>query len=224
MMNWIAVLAIVLFSVRSSAETLLLRNGAAVTGKLQGMDAQEVRIERCGRVERYAREEVKSLDLESAGGGEPCGASSQPKLELPAGLSMTVRMLDYIDSQREPAGQVFRAKLETTLKVDGRVIVSSGAQMIVRMVHIGGVNTRQTLDLVGIQLGKRWARIEPLRDTGRSLISTPPTIAAVSVPEASSPDFPLDNILLRDDRIVAPSNTRLTFVLQQAVRLQPEGS
>src|SRR5216684_7125754 len=85
-MYLIAAVTIILFSAVSPAETLLLRSGSVIRGKLQSMDAQEVRIERCGRVEQYAREGVKSIGLESADGGEACGASSQPNVELPAGM------------------------------------------------------------------------------------------------------------------------------------------
>src|SRR5260370_36386516 len=117
-----------------SAETFVLRDGIVVSGKLQSMDAQDVGIERCGRVEHFAREEVKSINLESTSGAEACSASSQPKLELPAGFSITLRTVDHIDSLREPAGQVFRAVLETSIEVDGRILVSSGASIVIKLV------------------------------------------------------------------------------------------
>src|SRR5258708_16158283 len=171
-MYLITAVTIILFSVAAPAETLALRDGSIMRGKLQSMDAQEVRIERCGRVEQYAREGVKSIGLESADGGEACGASSQPNVELPAGMRIALRILDYIDSQREPVGQVFRARLEAAIEVDGRILVSRGSPIILGLVEKGGTMTqpRTALDLVGVQLDKRWARFEPLPVTGRSLI------------------------------------------------------
>jgi hypothetical protein len=221
----IAAVTIFLFSVPSSAETLMFRNGSAVNGKLQSMDAQEVRIERCGRVEQYAREEVRLISLESAGSGELCAPSSQPNGKLPAGMSIALQMLDYIDSQREPVGQVFRAKLEAALEVDGRVLVSRGSPFIVRMVQTAGTTSqpRLALDLVGVQLGKQWARIEPLPVKGRSLISASPTIAMLRPPATALPDLLLDRAILGSEHISIRPNTSLTFVLEQAVQLQPEG-
>ena len=137
-MYLITAVTIILFSVASPAETLTLRDGSIIRGKLQSMDAQEVRIERCGRVEQYAREGVKSIGLESADGGEACGASSQPNVELPAGMRIALRILDYIDSQREPIGQVFRARLEAAIEVDGRILVSRGSPIILGLVEKEG--------------------------------------------------------------------------------------
>ena len=171
----------------ASAETFVLRNGIVVSGKLQSMDAQEIGIERCGRVEHFAREEVKSINLESTRSGEACSASSQPKLELPAGFSITLRTVDHIDSQREPAGQVFRAVLESSIEVDGRILVSAGASMILKLVQAGDSASGQTLDLVAIQLGKRWARIEPAPAKGVSLMATASALATVSVAGATLP-------------------------------------
>src|SRR5260370_14329121 len=204
-MNRIAVVTSALFCMGASAETFVLRNGIVVSGKLQSMDAQDVGIERCGRVEHFAREEVKSINLESTSGGEACSASSQPKLELPAGFTITLRTVDHIDSQREPAGQVFRAVLETSIEVDGRILVSSGASMIIKLVPAGDSASGQTLDLVGIQLGKRWARIAPAPVKGVSLMATASGLAAVSCARGAFPDFSLNCILVRGERILAPS-------------------
>jgi hypothetical protein len=223
-MNRIVVIAVTLLCTGASAEILVLRNGIVVSGKLQSMDAQEIGIERCGRVEHFAREEVKSINLESTSGGEACSASSQPKLELPAGFSLTLRTVDHIDSQREPAGQVFRAVLESSIEVDGRILVSAGASMIMKLVPAGDSASGQTLDLVAIQLGKRWARIEPAPAKGVSLMATASALATVSVAGATLPDFRVNSILLRGERILAPSNTKLTFVLKQAAELRADGT
>ena len=224
-MHWIGAVTIFLFSVPSSAETLTLRNGSAVDGKLQSMDAHEVGIERCGRVERYAREEVKSISLEFVESGERCAEPSQPNIELPAGMSITLQVLDYIDSQREPVGQVFRAKLKSALEVDGRILVSRGSSFIVRMVQTGEKTSELNLalDLVGVQLGKQWARIEPMPVKGRSLVSASPTIAMLSPPATALSDLLLDRAILGSEHISIRPNTSLTFVLERAVRLQPEG-
>lgn len=221
----VAAATIFLSSVVAPAETLMFRNGSVVSGKLLSMDAQEVRLERCGSVERYAREAVKSIGLESADVGETCGASSQANLDLPAGMSITIQIRDHIDSQREQIGQVFRAKLEAAIEMEGRILVSRDSPLIVGLVQTGGTTSQPhpSLDLIGVHLGKQWARIEPLPVKGRSLMSAPPAIAVVSRPTAALPDLLLGSPVLRGERILVRPNTSLTFVLEQPVRLQPEG-
>jgi hypothetical protein len=223
-MYWIAAVMTILFCVVSPAETLLLRNGSVVSGKLQSMDSQEIKIERCGRIEQYAREEIKSIGLESAD-ERTCGAWSPSNVELPAGTSVKLRILDHIDSQHEPIGQVFRAQLEAAIEMEGRILVSRDSPVIVGLVQTGGTTSqlRPTLDLVGVHLGRQWARIEPLPVKGRSLISASPRIAVVARPAPSLPKIGFDETVLGGERLLVPSNTSLTFVLEQAVRLQPEG-
>ena len=107
--------------------------------------------------------------------------------------------------------------------MDGRVLVSGGARMILKLVPAGDFTSDLTLDLVSVQLGKRWARLEAIPATGVSLMSSAAPMAIVSLSGEASPGFHLEKLLLRGERIQAPSNSRLTFVLRQAVRLRIEG-
>ena len=53
-------------------------------------------------------------------------AMSQRMVMVPAGTPILVRMLDPVDSSRNPPGFRFTATLETNLVVGGRVIVPAG--------------------------------------------------------------------------------------------------
>jgi len=58
----------------------------------------------------------------------------QPKqVEIPAGETMTIRMIDGVDSSRNQPGEVFHASLDAPLVVDDQVVVSKGADVYVRL-------------------------------------------------------------------------------------------
>jgi hypothetical protein len=61
---------------------------------------------------------------------------SAAPLTVPAGVSVTVRMLDGVDSATSYAGETFRATLEQALMVDGKTLVPRGAEAIGRLVSV----------------------------------------------------------------------------------------
>ena len=59
----------------------------------------------------------------------------QPRqVELPASSTLTVRMIDGVDSSVNNAGEIFHASLESPLVVDNDVVVPRGADIYVRLV------------------------------------------------------------------------------------------
>lgn len=59
----------------------------------------------------------------------------QPKqVQIPANTTLTIRMIDGVDSSVNRAGEIFHASLENPVVVDDQVIVSKGADVYVRLV------------------------------------------------------------------------------------------
>jgi hypothetical protein len=59
----------------------------------------------------------------------------QPRqIEVPASSTLTVRMIDGVDSSVNNAGEIFHASLESPLVVDSDVVVPRGADIYVRLV------------------------------------------------------------------------------------------
>lgn len=59
----------------------------------------------------------------------------QPKqVEVPVGTTMSIRMIDGVDSSVNHAGEIFHASLEAPIVVDDQVVVSKGADVYVRLV------------------------------------------------------------------------------------------
>ncbi|HTV58289.1 MAG TPA: BON domain-containing protein [Verrucomicrobiae bacterium] len=59
----------------------------------------------------------------------------QPKqVEIPAGTSITIRMIDSIDSSVNQAGEIFHASLDAPIVIDNEVVVPREADVYVRLV------------------------------------------------------------------------------------------
>jgi len=164
--------------------------------------------------------------------------------QLAAGTNLTVRMIDSVDSERDRMGKTFRASLdEPVMDPSGNTIVPRGADVVVKLVDdeqsgkLAG-RTILTLDLVSMQIngqtididtknvteqsGSRTARsakviggtaiagaiIGAIAGGGRgAAIGTAAGAGAGTVAEVAT----------KGQRVRIPTETRLTFTLDQAV-------
>jgi hypothetical protein len=195
-------------SIACCAETIVLKSGASITGTLVEMDARQVALKRCGRIEYYAREDVRSIQMQGVETDSTC--SKPAKLELPSGSLIHARMTDHVDSFREPRGQVFLATLEQPITIDGRTVLPKGLRLLVKLIELnsGTEDVVQTLDLIAIELRRAsWL------DLARSDSQQPLTAASLEIPQA--------DIAVRGSRVLVPSKTQLIFALKRAVSLNP---
>jgi preprotein translocase subunit SecG len=66
----------------------------------------------------------------------PPPASPQPtRLEIPAGTSVRVQMIDGVDSAVNHAGEMFHASLEAPIVVNDQIVVPAGTDMYVKLVN-----------------------------------------------------------------------------------------
>jgi len=66
----------------------------------------------------------------------PAPEPPQPiRVEIPAGTSVVIRMIDSIDSQVNHAGEIFRASLDSPITVAGDVVVPAGSDAFVKLVQ-----------------------------------------------------------------------------------------
>jgi hypothetical protein len=80
----------------------------------------------------------------------PPPSRARTKVTIPAGEHVTIRMIDSIDSDRNEAGQEFRATLVSPLVSKGRVVVPAGATVYVvlaRQADAGRVKGRSALEI-----------------------------------------------------------------------------
>jgi hypothetical protein len=208
-----------------SAETVVFHDGKTITGKLLGMDSHEVSLESCGRVEKYAREDVKSIALEENAAAEPCAApSASPVIELASGTKIGLYLLDFIDSTTAPPGQVFRAEVEEPVKLSGQVVISVRSRAILKLVDAGGSAEHPNLaiDLIGIQIGSVWSRVQPVNGKDSLLSLKSATNGDLGLKEITLADFESKRMLFHGERVLIPGTSHIAFVLNRTVKLIPE--
>ena len=65
----------------------------------------------------------------------PAPAAQQKMVSVPAGTTILIRMLDTVDSSKNPPGSRFTATLETNLVVNGKVVVPKGNTVYGRLAE-----------------------------------------------------------------------------------------
>ncbi|MGH9775878.1 MAG: BON domain-containing protein [Candidatus Acidiferrales bacterium] len=76
-------------------------------------------------------------------------------VEVPAGSTVSIRMIDGVDSSLNHTGEVFRASLDAPLVVDDQVVVPKGADVFVRLAQAssaGHMSGRSELRLELVKL------------------------------------------------------------------------
>ncbi|HJZ99904.1 MAG TPA: hypothetical protein VKE70_25520 [Candidatus Solibacter sp.] len=195
--------SLLLIAASALAEKLSLRDGTQIGGAIESMDAAQVRIRRCGRIETYSRSEIVSIELAASAESGDCRGT---KWEIPERTTLSLLLLDYIDSNREPRNQTFRALLDAPLIVDGKEIVPKGFGATLQFVERG---RELTLEIVGLQLDrKRWAEV---RAKSGDRLTKVAVVTAVG-------DEP---IAVGGARVFVPSKTVLRFSFLIAAKLIP---
>ena len=65
---------------------------------------------------------------------EPTRATGATQ-QIPGGTTVVVRMIDDIDSQRDQPGQTFRASVDEPVLVDGETVIPRGADAVVKLIE-----------------------------------------------------------------------------------------
>jgi hypothetical protein len=136
-----------------SADTLVLRNGATVSGTYIGGDARQVRIDQNGTVRSYDIGQVQSVIFSESGyQAPPPPTSSYPSrgannsnyyppppqsdgVLIPIDTQVKIRMIDPVNSDTARQGQTFRASLDEPVYVNGQVVIPRGADVLTKLVE-----------------------------------------------------------------------------------------
>ena len=162
---------------------------------------------------------------------------------VPAQTSLIIRMTDPVDSQRDVVGQTYRASIDEPVLVDGRTVIRRGADVIVKLVddkQSGKLEGRTvlTLDLASVEIRGQLRAVDTTdvqqqsssrgARTGKVVGGT--TVlgailggiagggkgAAIGAASGAAVGTGAE-IMTKGQRVRIPSETRLTFVLQQAI-------
>jgi hypothetical protein len=166
----------------------------------------------------------------------------RPNGELPSGTNIVIRMIEAVDSERDRLGQTYRANVDEPVVVEGRELIPRGADAIVKLVNdqqSGKFEGRTvlTLDLMQVQVNGRMIDINS-EDVSRSSSSrgarTAKVVggtaalgaiigaiagggrgAAIGAGSGAAIGGGAE-VLTKGQRVRIPSETRLTFTLQQS--------
>jgi hypothetical protein len=76
------------------------------------------------------------------------------KVTIPAGTSLSVRLVDGIDSERNQTGETFRATLNSPLSVEGEIAIPSGYDVEGHMVEVKSAGKFAGQSVVVLQLDR----------------------------------------------------------------------
>ena len=178
------------------------------------------------------------------GGGSP-QQQNAAGLQIPTGTAITVRMIDGVDSEQTRLGQTFRASIDEPVLVNGQAVIPRGADCVVRLVEdkqsgkFAG-RTSLTLDLQQVQANGRMIDVSTGDVTQASSSRGARTAKVVGGTTAAGAIIGAlagggkgaaigaasgaavggaAQVLTKGQRVKIPSETRLTFTLQQPANL-----
>lgn len=252
-----------------SADTLTLRSGRVVHGQYLGGDTRQIRMAVGDRVDTFDVAEVSTLSFgggeklsSETGSAQPAPAPppaySQPApqpsyaqqsppppqnygAQIPVGTTITVRMIDGVDSEETRLGQTFRASVDEPVEINGQTVIPRGADATVKLVEdkqSGKFEGRTVLTLMLMQVmangrmvdistgdvsqasGSRGARTAKVVGGTTALGAIIGAIAGggkgAAVGAASGAAVGgAAQVMTKGQHVKIPSETRLTFTLQQ---------
>ncbi len=184
-------------------------------------------------------------DRREGGFREPPGPARLASMQIPAGTPLTVRMIDGVDSEQTRLGQTFRASIDEPLLLDGQTVIPRGADAVAKLVEdkeSGKFAGRTILTLALMQVmvngrmvdistgdvsqasGSRGARTAKVVGGTAALgaiiggIAGGGKGAAIGAGSGAAVGGGVE-LMTKGQRVRIPSETRLTFTLQQPANI-----
>jgi hypothetical protein len=172
-------------------------------------------------------------------------AARRESVELPAGTNLVVRMIDGVDSDVNRVGQTFAASLDQPVTMGGETIIPRGADVVVKLVdaHQSGKLTGTaglTLDLMSVKVDGRIVDIDTQSVSRESDSRGQKTAkvagggavlgaiiggiagggkgAVIGAGAGGAAGAGAESVS-HGQRVKVPSETRLTFVLENSIRI-----
>lgn len=166
-------------------------------------------------------------------------------VEIPSGTSIVIRMIDDVDSQRDRMGQTFKASIEEPVMVGAETVIPRGADVVMKLTddkESGKLTgkTELTMDILSVRVNGKLVDIDTSELTTSSGSRTGKTAkvvggttalgaiigalagggkgAAVGAASGAAVGGGVQ-VMTKGQRVKIPSETRLTFTLQQPVRI-----
>jgi hypothetical protein len=133
-----------------AADTLTLRSGRVIDGQYIGGDARQIKMAVGDRIETYPIEDVSGVQF---GGGAPRVSADRDRdrdrggfatqqappavsgVQIPTGATITVRLIEGVDSERARLGQTFRCSVDEPVMVGEQTVIPRGADAVAKLVE-----------------------------------------------------------------------------------------
>lgn len=151
------------FAATAHADTLELKDGSIVHGKFVGGSEFNVRFMVSGVVKYYSTKDILTLTFDSSSTTQPAPQAApvnpQPaavaptqssSITVPAGTTISIRMIDSVDSATNQVGDQFHASLESDLMVNNLVIAPKGSDVYGKLEQVqsaGSIKGQSQLQL-----------------------------------------------------------------------------
>jgi hypothetical protein len=225
-----------------AADTITLKDGRVVSGTYLGGSPRQVNVETDRQIETLDVSDILSILF----GDTRTPAATPKQIVLPTGTKLVIRMIDGVDSERNSIGQTFAASLDQPVLIDGNAVIPRGTDVIVKLVddkESGKLTGRTTLtlDLMSVKVNGRMVDVNTETVTeesssrgartakvvgGTALLGTIIGAAAgggkgaaIGLGAGAATGAGAE-IVTKGQRVRIPSETRLTFVLENAVSLR----
>ncbi|HMD96390.1 MAG TPA: hypothetical protein VKM93_03535 [Terriglobia bacterium] len=229
-----------------AADTVTLKNGQVIEGTYLGGSPRGVKIETGNQIQTLDVADILRIEFDAARERRELETSpAAGAIELPAGTNLVIRMIDGVDSERNSVGQTFAASLDEPVVINGETVIPRGADVVVKLVDAtesGKLTGRTTLtvDLMSLKVNGRMVDVNTETVTEQSSSRGARTAkvaggtaalgtiigaiagggkgAAIGLGAGAAAGAGAE-ILTKGQRVKIPSETRLTFVLENAIRL-----
>jgi hypothetical protein len=135
--------AILLVSVVVHADIVRFRNGDSIQGTVVSANSNEVRItDPTGNGFSFATVDVEAVFFSAPPPPPPPPPTTAPappppmQATIPAGMTITVRLIDGIDVDKTAAGEMFRASLDDPIIINGQVVAPRGAPAMLEAAKV----------------------------------------------------------------------------------------
>jgi hypothetical protein len=230
-----------------AADTVTLNDGRVITGIYLGGSPREVKLSAGDQVQTLDVADIVRIQFGAASERHEGRTSTDAggAIELPAGTNLVIRMIDAVDSERNSVGQTFAASLDEPVMINGQTVIARGADVVVKLVDAkesGKLTGRTTLtlDLMSLKVKNRMVDVntQTVKEESSSRGARTAKVAggtaalgtiigaiagggkgaAIGLGAGAAAGAGVE-ILTKGQRVRIPSETRLTFVLENPVRL-----
>jgi len=128
--TFVLLLVALVFVVAANADTLRLRSGNTIEGTFLGADTRQIKfLGPDGQPKTYALTDVETITFAATSAPPTPAPAPPPKpttVNVPAGTTLLVRMVDSLDTSKTKTGQIFTATLETSLVANSVIVAHKG--------------------------------------------------------------------------------------------------